>query len=185
MLDIDQLPVDTASQRDSIWREGGWDTFRKHIVSLQRATNQVPGDLKVLSASEWQAEYANDVGIERLLPFSVEQRLADELAFVAAAEERPMEVSAVVLKEQTQHEGLLVRLAADGLIPCGVRDTLKAIFNLLNKCASRSICNPHVFSPSHWCCPLELSHDRCVASLFDVFVDLNQNRIHGRLQSVK
>ena len=149
MLGIEQLPVDTASQRNSIWREVGWDTFRKHIVSLQRATNEVPGDPKVHSASEWQAEHANDVGINRLLPFSVEQRLADDLAFVAAAEEGPMEVSAVVLEEQTQHGGLLVRLAANGLIPRGVRDTLRAMFNLLNKCASRCICSPHVFSTSH------------------------------------
>ena len=139
MLRIEKLPVDTASQRNSIWREVGWDTFRKHIVSLQRATNEVPGDPRVHSASEWQVEHTDDVAIKRLLPFSVEQRLADDIAFVAAAEEGPMEVSAVVLEEQTQHEGLIVRLAANGLIPRDVRDTLRAMFKLLNKCAGRSI----------------------------------------------
>lgn len=139
MLRIEKLPVDTASQSNSIWREVGWDTFRKHMVSLQRATNEVPGDPKVHSASEWQAEHADNVAIKRLLPFSVEQRLADDIAFVAAAEEGPMEVSAVVLEEQTQREGLVVRLAANGLIPRGVRDTLIAMFSLLNKCAGRSI----------------------------------------------
>lgn len=139
MLRTEKLPVDTASQKNSIWRQVGWDAFRKHIVSLQRATNEVPGDPKVHSASEWQAEHADDVGIKRLLPFSVEQRLADDIAFVAAAEEGPMEVSAVVLEEQTHHEGLCVRLAANGLIPCGVRDTLRAMFDLLDKCAGRSI----------------------------------------------
>ena len=60
-----------------------------------------------------------------------------------------MEVSAVVLEEQTQNEGLVVRLAANGLIPCRVRETLRAMFDLLNKCASRSICNPRLCSRSH------------------------------------
>ena len=73
MLGIEQLLVDTASPRNSIWQQVRWDTFRKHIVSLQRATNEVPGDPKVHSASEWQAEHADDVGTKRLLPFNVEQ----------------------------------------------------------------------------------------------------------------
>ena len=146
---IEQLPVDTASQRNSIWRQVGWEPFRKRLVTLQRACNEVPGDPKVHSASEWQAEHADDNNIKRLLPFDVEQRLADDIAFLAAAEEGPKEVSAVALEEQTQHEGLVVRLAANGLVPCAVKDTVRAIFDLLNKCASRGICNPGVFSHSH------------------------------------
>ncbi len=149
MLSTEKLPVDTASPRNSIWRPIGWDTFRKHIVTLQRATNEVPGDPKVHSAIEWQAEHADDIGIKRLLPFDVEQRLADDIAFLAAAEEGPKEVSAVALEEQTQHEGLVVRLAANGLIPRGVKETLGAMLDLLNKCASRSIYKQNVFSDDY------------------------------------
>lgn len=149
MPSIEKLAVDTASHNNSIWRDVGWDTFRKHIVTLQRASNEVPTDPKVHSAIQWQAEHADDIDIKRLLPFDVEQRLADDIAFLAAAEEGPLEISAVALEEQKQQEGLVVRLAANGWIPCGVRDTLRAMFNLLNKCASRSTCGPRVFSDSH------------------------------------
>lgn len=149
MLSIEQLPVDTASQGNSVWQEVGWDPFRKHVVNLQRASHEVPGDPRVHSATEWQAKHADDIDIKRFLPFDVEQRLADDIAFLAAAEEGPKEVSAVALEEQTQCQGLVVRLAANGLIRWGVKGTLRAMFDLLNKCASRSIWNPLVFSDSH------------------------------------
>ena len=136
----EKLAVDTASFGNSIWRNVRWNTFRTHIVALQRASNEVPSDPLVHSATQWQAAHRESSDDARTLPFDVEQRLADDIAFLAAAEEGPKEVSAVVLEEQHEPRGLIIRLATNQSVPRGVEDTLRAMFDLLNQCSSRSSC---------------------------------------------
>ncbi len=137
-----RLPVNTIINKDqSIWHGVGRDTFRRHIIDLQRASAEVPSDPVVHSASQWLALRAEKNDENRLLPFDVEQRLADDLAFLAAAEEGPKEVAAVALEEQYEPRGLMVLLAANERIPPGVKDAMKGMFNLLSRCASRSTYN--------------------------------------------
>ena len=146
----EKLAVDTASFGNSIWRKVGWDTFRHHIVALQRASNEVPSDPLVHSATQWQAAHRKSNNDTRMLPFDVEQRLADDIAFLAAAEEGPKEVSAVALEEQYEPGALIIRLAANQSVPRGVEDTLRAMFVLLSQCSSRSICVQKLLGLAFW-----------------------------------
>jgi len=139
MTEQGRLPVNTAINKEqSIWRDVERDFFRRHIVDLQRAADEVPSDPIVHSASHWLASHTKENDEKRILPFHVEQRLADDLAFLAAAEEGPKEVSAVALEEQYGPRGLIVLLAANERIPPGVEDAMKGMFDLLSQCASRS-----------------------------------------------
>ena len=130
------LPVRTASAKESIWRDTNIDTFRRNIVSLQHASNKVPSDPEDHSASLWLAQRTNTVNSIRVLPFDVEQRVADDLAFIAAAEEGVKSVSAVALEEHVGEAGLTIRLAANEIIPNGVPSTYRRLFDLMGQCAT-------------------------------------------------
>ena len=158
----EKLAVDTASFGNSIWRKVGWNTFRHHIVALQRASNEVPSDPLVHSASQWQAAHRKSNDDARTLPFDVEQRLADDIAFLAAAEEGAKEVSAVALEEQDEPGGLIVRLAANQSVPRGVEDTLRAMFDLLSQCSSRSICVQKLLGLACWLIVFLRTFPRCL-----------------------
>lgn len=140
---LGRLAANTARNDQSIWQGVDRDTFRRHIVGLQQASNEVPSDPVVYSASEWLATHGTGNGLGHSLPIDVEQRLADDLAFIAAAEEGPKEVSAVALEEHINPPGLLILLAANEKFPNGVEDMLKACFRLLSQCASRSTLKGH------------------------------------------
>lgn len=134
-----RLPVNTANEHQSIWRGLGRDTFRGHIVALQQASREIPSDPVVHSTNEWLASRSARHGRDYSLPFDVEQRLVDDIAFIAAAEEGPKEVSAVALEEEVGHKGLIFRVAANEKLPNGVEEMLKSAFHLLSQCASRSM----------------------------------------------
>ena len=127
----------TASAANSIWRDVREDDFRSRVVALEKASGSVPSDPRIHSVTVGQAKLLQQGAYERLLPFHVEQRLADDFAFVAAAKEDPKAVSAATVEEYTDGSGLTIRLAAnDGVLP-GVEDTLKAMLELLARCAER------------------------------------------------
>lgn len=134
----DELPVNTASKAQSVWRKLDQDSFRKHIVDLQRVSKEVPADPLVHSLKAWQANHAVKKHQCHLLSLEAEQQIADDLAFIAAAEEGAKEVSAVVLEETAKQSGLIFRLAANGPVSNTVIHTLKAMLNLLHRCATRS-----------------------------------------------
>ena len=146
----EKLAVDTASFGNSIWRKVGWNTFRNHIVALQRASNEIPSDPLVHSATQWQAAHGDSHDDARTIPFHVEQRLADDIAFLAAAEEGPKEIAAVVLEEQSESGGLIIRLAVNESVPRGVEDTLRAMFDLLSQCSRRSNCAQKFLGHTCW-----------------------------------
>lgn len=131
------LPVDTASAERSIWRETNQRDFRKHIVDLQQACDQVPGDPKVHVHRDWHARRppSNDDG--RVLPFEVEERLSNDLAFLVANRQDAQTVSAVALEESVDLSGLTARLATNGAVQRSVVDALQIIFSILEKCAKR------------------------------------------------
>ena len=57
MLGQVRLPVATANAQQSVWRNLDQDDFRRRIVNLQRASNEVPADPLVYSAADWQAAH--------------------------------------------------------------------------------------------------------------------------------
>ncbi len=138
MLHGQLLPVDTALQPDSIWAGLTQDEFRRNVVALQRASNEVPGDPKIHSRNEWSNPEIWQDDPKRVLPFSIEQRLADDFAFLAAAEEGVKSVSAVGLEQDIERHGMVVRLAANDTIAQDVLRTFELMFDLLVKCAGQS-----------------------------------------------
>jgi hypothetical protein len=135
-------PVQTASPAQSIWRDVDQNEFRMNIVELERASKEVPRDPKVYREADWHPRGITPGQNRQVLPFGVEQQLADDLAFIAAAEEGVNAVSAVGLEEAAEQDGVVVRLAANEGIRENVQETLEAIFGLLEQCASGSTLKP-------------------------------------------
>jgi hypothetical protein len=103
-----RLDCRTSDPDSSIWVDPSEDTFRRHLVQLERCTNAVPVDPQVFSFRE-------DPNLtSHTLPLAVEQQLADDLAFLAAIEEGAQSVAAVCLEEHS--EGLTIRFAALDLV---------------------------------------------------------------------
>lgn len=147
MSNDDKLPVQTASPERSVWRDVVQTKFRMKVVELEKASREVPRDPKVYTHAEWLAQSSPIGGKVRRLPFGVEQQLADDLAFIAAAEEGVNAVSAVGLEENSGQSGIIVRIAANEGVRKDVQETLETIFGLLKQCASRSMLNPFSYSP--------------------------------------
>jgi hypothetical protein len=74
-------------------------------------SNEVPVDPKVYNEDNWLAYGTRTSEARHILPFTVEQQLADDLAFIAASREGVKAVSAVGLEEIDEHCSLIVRLA--------------------------------------------------------------------------
>jgi hypothetical protein len=135
-------PVQTASPAQSIWRDVDQNTFRVNVVDLERASKEVPRDPKVYREADWLSRSVAPGGNCQVLPFGVEQQLADDLAFIAAADEGVNAASAVRLEEAAEQGGVVVRLAANEGIRENVQETLETIFGLLKQCASGSTLEP-------------------------------------------
>jgi hypothetical protein len=179
-----QLPAQTASRKESIWRDVNHNDFRSNVVALQNASNEVPRDPKVYTKDEWLARGIRAVDIGHVLPFNVEQQLADDLAFIAAAEEGVKAVSAVGLEELVEHRGLIVRLAANDVMPRHIPETFEKMFGILKHCARRGSYSLFSASPfSLLSLSLVLARELCTEQLFTHVMLLSRKRIHGRLQS--
>ena len=131
----------TASAADSIWRDVHEDDFRRHMVALEKASDNVPSDPRIHSVSVKQSQVLQQDADKRVLPFHVEQRLADDFAFVAAAKEHPTAVSAATVEECTDGSGLTIRLAANDGVPPAVAETVRTLLEWLAKCAERGTCS--------------------------------------------
>ena len=132
------LPATTAPPNRSIWKHVDERTFRKRIDQLHRKNN-VPADHKVHTYQAWQGRRDVSHEVYSSLPFDVEERIANDLASIAAARKDVKAVSAVALEEQENGRGLIVRLATNDAILASVRDVLRSIFVLLQDCATRSV----------------------------------------------
>ena len=133
-----RLAVKTAAKKDSIWRGLPEDRLRNHMVALERASNGVPDDAKVHLLTKWESARGHRQESSRRLPLLVEQRLADDLAFIAAAGENVKAVSAVAIEERIDTPGLIIRLAANDLVSANVVEALRTMLLTIVKCAGRS-----------------------------------------------
>lgn len=112
--------------------------MRQHIVALERASGEMPNDPKVHSLQLWQKRHPQSHGPKHTLPIEIEQRIADDIAFVAASEDDVKAVSAVGVEERADQSGLVVRLAVNDRAPPKTAETLRTIFDELGPCADRS-----------------------------------------------
>lgn len=71
------------------------------------------------------------------LPLEIEQRLADDLAFIAASKKEAKAVSAVALEEGRDSGGLVIRLTSNGTIQKEVLQKFREIAGILQGCAKR------------------------------------------------
>ncbi len=127
------LAVSTASKQESIWTTVTQDAFRRNVIELQRASTKCPADPEIHS----RAPTLENDNHGHTIPFEVEQRLADDFAFVAAFNKDVWTITAVALEELSQPRGLLVRLAANAAVEPSVLDTLYHMLRLLRLCSKR------------------------------------------------
>ncbi|KAI5244030.1 hypothetical protein E4T43_03973 [Aureobasidium subglaciale] len=154
---MSRLQIQTASPKHSIWHEISEDTFRQHLVDLEKCTNAVPIGPQTFSiVSEKSAD-------DYTLPLNVEQQLADDLAFLAAIEEGAQSVAAVCLEEHHQP----VRFAAlDLSLSDEVKIALRSVIKTLGITSS-------------------LGRAETIENLFAQIVSLHFRRLLARLRSKK
>ena len=138
MSSLSPLPVNTASKTTSIWRDVEQSLFRQRIDDLHRKTDHCPGRPREFSQASWQAKAPSQILANHVLPFQVEERIANDIAFVAASRKDVESVSAVALEEHRDSQGLSVRIAANGSINSAVIETIEAVLSLLQDCARKS-----------------------------------------------
>lgn len=121
-----RLESRTAGPAGSIWSNLPEETFRQHLVELEKRTNAVPVEPQIFPLQEPEKTQGY------ILPLCVEQQLADDLAFLAAIEEGAQSVAAVCLEERVQPPGLTVRFAAlDLALSGGVKTSLQQVVDSL------------------------------------------------------
>lgn len=129
----------TAPDCDSIWKGLGEKTFRNTVAALSFASKNLPSDSRVFAVDEWERQHHLDDTSQRRLSLKDEQRLADDLASIAASREGGKAVSAVALEEQLYPPILTVRLAANGQIPEQVPQGLHAFLAVLRTRAEKGL----------------------------------------------
>lgn len=143
MMSTSYLQVNTSLPQESIWRGVSQQTLRQNIVALEdQAVYQGLGKQIAASEKHWEKKRRELSSLEYQLPLAVEQRLADDFAFLAAAEPGARATSAVCIEEASNTEGLVVRLAANGGVSLAVREAIEGILDLLVDCAQKSLSTP-------------------------------------------
>ena len=128
-------PLRTAKSSSSIWKGLSEDAFRQTVIALSRATNGVPVDSKRWwSMSRSSQSLATPIEC-RLLSFQTEKRLADDFAFISAAQEGVETVAAVCIEEIREPMGLVICFAANEGIREEIRNALGEICDCLMSCA--------------------------------------------------
>ncbi|KIX97397.1 uncharacterized protein Z520_06849 [Fonsecaea multimorphosa CBS 102226] len=135
----DRKPLRTANPDNSIWKGLSEDAFRRTIIALSRATGGVPVDSKDWWSTTDHEESLPPSTTIRLLPYQTEQRLADDLAFISAAQEGVESVAAACVEEIREPPGLIFRVAANEGIREEIRTALEQICACLMSCASTDI----------------------------------------------
>lgn len=160
---MSRLQTQTANPDSSIWRHLPEDTFRQHLVDLEKITNSVPVEPQTFPLDL----HSDDSRDAYTLPLSIEQQIADDFAFLAAIEEGAQSVAAVCLEEHFQPARLTVRFAAlDLSLNDQVKDALQAITHALSTIS-------------------EVDTSARTEELFSQIVDLHFRRLLARLRSTK
>lgn len=175
-------PICTSAPPASIWCTLPENIFRQNLVTLQQRTNAVVIDSQTFSAEQWLAQQVTRPNRpDEVLPLTVEQQVADDLAFLTAVEEGAQSVSATTLEQYpgvpTDSESfpsVVIRIAAVDSLNPSVRNFLRGLCDQLaaSAAAARSL-------------PLQ---DKAVPEkqrelVFNLIVKQHYLRILGRLRS--
>lgn len=178
-------PTRTSAPPNSIWRDLPEDTFRGHLVVLQEQTNAIIVDSQTFSAEEWLTRQAPQFNkSDELLPLSVEQQVADDVAFLAAIEEGAQSVAATALEQYSplpidtdSCPTLVFRIAAVDSLNPSVRMFLRNLCDRLQAVASAATSRNTSFPDKS---PLETHAE----ILFSLVIEQHYIRILGRLRSI-
>ena len=157
---MSRLESRTSSSDRSIWLGTIEDTFRQHLVELEKRTNAVPVEPQIFHLENDRTRDGYT------LPLRAEQQLADDFAFIAAIEEGAQSVAAVCLEEHVQPVGLTVRFAALDL--CISNEVKTALQRIVDSLTSGSC---------------ELDSSTQTEALFEHIVKLHFRRLLARLRS--
>ena len=129
-------PAITAAPDQSIWQGLNQSLFRKRIDDL-RGKTRCPRAPILHTEKEWRGRAVTADVNTRILPFDVERRLADDLAFVAAFQKHVKQISSCALEERHDSSGVTIRLAANGGVEEAVVKSFRQVCELLQSCAKR------------------------------------------------
>lgn len=150
---------------DSIWSLVSEADFRNSLVTLEQRTNAVPTDVQKFEPRS-STTVSSDLG---RLPFAVEQRFANDIAFLAAVNEGAQSVAAVCLEQHVIPQSkLTLRIAAADTIDTYVRSTLRQICDTVQR-----VCDPGDSAQS------------VQEEIFALIVNLHSDRLLGRLRSIR
>lgn len=156
----------TATPAKSIWHDIAEETFREHLVKLEQQTNAVPLDIQTFPIKLWSREFDFSEYRDNVLPFEIEQQIADDFAFLAALEEGAQSVAAACLEQHVEPPGLTIRFAALDMFlnettKSGLRDIASILAQAADTRQDRELETvQHLFSRA-----LQLHHPRLLARL--------------------
>ncbi|KAL8965537.1 MAG: hypothetical protein Q9183_003800 [Haloplaca sp. 2 TL-2023] len=96
----------TASQKESIWSGLGETTFRKKIVALGKEFKSVPTPPRSYASTDWERRHSQHQRDHRRLSLDHEQRIANDLAYIAAYTKSAEVISAIALEESISPSGM-------------------------------------------------------------------------------
>ncbi|OLN85516.1 hypothetical protein CCHL11_08078 [Colletotrichum chlorophyti] len=178
-------PTTTAPPASSIWRDLPEAEFRQHVVDLEKLTNAVPVEAQTFplppssadADADADAKHAelDDGTIGYQLPLAVEQRLADDIAYLVAVGEGAQSVAATTVQESRSRgeqvqggAGIRVTVASVDAIEPNSQAFLRSVFQMLSpKGVPSAKASPQL------------------ESLLDLVVRHHQARLLNRLRSAK
>jgi hypothetical protein len=178
------LHPDTAPPDKSVWTGVDQPAFIARAKFLE--SQNVVGDLSTSVASA-DAD-SEDVKVQDpryLLPLAAEQRLADDLAFLAAYEPGAGYVSATTVEAFDGEPRIRVCLAANRGVADAAGGEIRRFLGLMEWCARKGCCNYHRFCIITYTNELvsEIKPEVFKEDAFDIAIRLNRNRVLGRLCS--
>lgn len=133
----DHHSLQTAAVYDTIWHRISEDTFRQHLVALEKRTNAVPMGPRVFKLEDTAETDRKDA---RRLPLSVEQQVADDFAFVAAVQQGAQSVAATCIEQRHSQPSMTIRFAAADTIEESVQHMLSQICAILTRGEGGDVC---------------------------------------------
>jgi hypothetical protein len=106
-------PLCTRAPSDSIWKDLSEDDFRKNIIALLRRGGQpisAGSTPHTLAGSKPGYRPSTKAAFVRKISLGTERSLANDFAFLVAAEEGAQNVAACCIEEHLENRTLVVRL---------------------------------------------------------------------------
>jgi hypothetical protein len=171
------LHPDTAPSYRSIWSGVNQSEFRDRVKVLE--AQNIVGNLSTSNSQDLDSHDPR-----YLLPLASEQRLADDIAFLAAYEPGAGYVSAATFGALEGQPGIRICLAANRGVTEAAEAELRKFLALVEQCARKgSLSTANLTLVMLTGVQLEITRDKFREDVFDLAIRFNKNRVLGRLCS--